>query len=478
MAARQLGTVADGHDVGVDTMSGSDALLWTIGTDPVMRPTIVALLVLNGRPDWPVLRARVNGLTEAVPRLRSTAVTRAPGRGRPQFVLDEAFDLATHLRRVRLPEHGRLRDVLDLAQTMATSGFDEALPLWEALLVEGVDGERSVLVMKVHHALIDGVGGLAVLAHLFDPPGPPDNKEAAIGPADPAQPGVVEERADEAGGAAEPEARILPDAVRFVDDVADAAVHPLRTAGRLAELGASVVRLMAPAGRPISPVMTGRGFRRHVEVLDLDLSVLKSAARAWGGTVNDVFVASVVRGLARYHEQHGSLPSGFRALMPVNVRSVKSRAGGNHFVPARFVIPVHADLADCVAEVRRLAEEWKHAPGLALSDVLATGLSALPAAVARTVWSSMLLGNDFCITNVPGPPFQVSVAGAAVEGIYAISPPSGAAFNVSLVSSGTRAAVTITSDSAAVPDSAKLAGCIEDGFAEVCAAGRADGAGP
>ena len=152
----------------VDTMSGSDALLWTISSDPVMRPTIVALMVLDGKPDWAEVRARVEGLTQAVPRLRSRAVTRAPGRGRPQFVLDESFDLDLHLRRMRLPEHGGLRDVLDMAQTMATSGFDVALPLWEAVLVEEVDVDSAVLVVKVHHALIDGVGGLAVLAQLFD----------------------------------------------------------------------------------------------------------------------------------------------------------------------------------------------------------------------------------------------------------------------------------------------------------------------
>ena len=134
------------------------------------------------------------------------------------------------------------------------------------------------------------------------------------------------------------------------------------------------------------------------------------------------------------------------------------------------MIAARADLADCMAEVRRNAEEWKHAPGLAMSDVLATGLSALPAVVARNLWSSMLLGNDFCITNIPGPPFQAFLAGAGVEGIYAVSPPSGAALNVSLISAGERACITITADVAAVPDSPKLAGCIEDGFAEVCSA--------
>ena len=443
-----------------DTMSGSDALLWTISGDPVMRPTIVALVMLDRAPDWAEVRARVGGLTEAVPRLRSRAVTRAPGRGRPQFVVDDTFNLDTHLRRIRLPEHGTQRDLLDMAQVMATSGFDPALPLWEAVLVEDVDGDRAALVLKVHHALIDGVGGLAVLAHLFDSPDaerPPSRARTSPPPT--------------AARTPLPPPADLPDAVRLVDGALDAVTHPFRSLGRLAAVGTSVARLMAPSGRPVSPIMTGRSFRRHVEIIDLELAGLKRAATAWGGTVNDVFVASVVRGLTLYHAQHGVVAAGFRALMPVNVRSGAAGESGNHFVPARFVIAARADLAGCMAEVRRNADEWKHAPGLALSDVLATGLSALPPVVARNLWSSMLLGNDFCITNIPGPPFRASLAGAGVEGIYAVSPPSGAALNVSLISAGERACITITADVAAVPDSPKLAGCIEDGFAEVCSAG-------
>ena len=88
-------------------MSGSDALLWTISADPVMRPTIVAIVVLDARPDWAEVRTRIAALTVAVPRLRSRAVTRALGRGRPQFVPDESFDLDTHLRRMRLAGHRR-----------------------------------------------------------------------------------------------------------------------------------------------------------------------------------------------------------------------------------------------------------------------------------------------------------------------------------------------------------------------------------
>jgi WS/DGAT/MGAT family acyltransferase len=444
-------------------MSGSDALLWTISTDPVMRPTIVAVMILAGAPAWDEVRKRVGALSEAVPRLRSRAMSRGPGRIRPQFVVDPAFDLDLHLRRVRIAGSGGRRHVLDMAQTMATSGFDHALPLWEAVLVEGLDGGEAALVMKVHHALIDGVGGLATLGALFDAP----ERSPQVAP---------DSRAPGDGGRGASASALHPDdlpAVKLVDETLDAVLHPVRTLGRLAAVGTSVARLMAPAGGPVSPIMHGRSFRRRVEVVDVPVADLRRAARGWQGTLNDVFVASVVRGLARYHEQHGTTSSGFRALMPVNVRQQGDRGAGNHFVPARFVIPVHADLADCVAEVQRLTGIWKHAPGLALNDVMANGLSTLPAPVARGLWSSMLMGNDFCITNVPGPPFPVSLDGASVRAIYAVSPPSGAAFNVSLVSMAEHACVALTVDTAAIHDSAKLAGCIDDGFAEVCAI-RAD----
>jgi len=256
----------------------------------------------------------------------------------------------------------------------------------------------------------------------------------------------------------------------FAGDAFTMVTHPVRSVGQVIAVGASLGRLMAPARKPLSPIMTGRSFRRHVEILDLDLTTLKRAAKAWGGTLNDLFVTSVVRGLALYHEQHGVAVRGFRVLMPVNVRGIVDSEAGNHFVPARFVIPVHGDLADSVAEVRQIAEQWKHAPGLAMSDTLATGLSALPAGLARGLWSSMLMGDDLCITNIPGPPLQPFLAGVAVEGIYAVTPPSGAAFSVSLVSTGERACLTITTDIAAVNDGPKLAGCIEDGFAEICSA--------
>ena len=392
-----------------DTMSGSDALLWTVGRDPVLRPTVVAVMALDMAPRWKAVRDRVTALVDTVPRLRSRARSRPLGHGRPQFVTDDRFDLDLHLRRILLPTGSTLRDVLDLAQGMATFGFDPELPPWEAVVVEGVDGAGAALVIKLHHALVDGVGGVAVLMHLLDdvrhPAFEPPSASGTTAP--PAPPGLLGR---------------LPTPRDVIETVLHTSAHPVEEVGRIAATAASAGRLLAPAGRPLSPLMTGRGFRRTFEVIDLTPQTLGRAATATNGTLNDVFVTAVVRGISLYHGFHGVPLEALRVLMPINVRTAADPAGGNHFVPARFVVPTPSDVEECVAQVQRITGSWKHAPGLGLSEMLATGLDKVPAPVVTAMWGSMLKGVDFCITNVPGPPFETFLAGARVEHMYAFAP--------------------------------------------------------
>ena len=437
-----------------DTMSGSDALLWTVGRDPVLRPTVVAVMALDGAPCWADVGIRMEALVEAVPRLRSRVVARPPGRGRRQFVTDDHFDLDFHLRRTRLQTGGTFRHVLDLAQVMAAIGFDPELPPWEAMIVEGVDGEGAALVIKLHHSLVDGVGGVAVLMYLLDQSRHPSPEHGPVPDANtPGKPpGLL---------------RRLPTPRQVIEATLHATAHPVEQVQQIVATATSAARLLAPAGRPLSPLMTERGFRRGFEVLDLEPQALRQAATALGGTLNDVFVASVVRGLRLYHEHHGVSIDGLRALMPVNVRATDDPAGGNHFVPARFIVPVPADPAECVREVQRITASWKHAPGMALSEALAAGLDMLPDPVITAMWGSMLKGDDFCITNVPGPPFETYLAGSRVERMYAFAPPSGAAVNVSLVTSAGRPYVGIVVDREAIPDSRELANCLAEGFEEM-----------
>ena len=442
-----------GRKPAIETMSGSDTLLWTIGIDPVLRQTVVAVLTLDTSPDWPKFCERLNELTEIVPRLRSHGVIRPVVVGRPQFAEDTNFDLNLHVRRTLLPPGSSFDDVLRIAERMGTIAFDPLLPPWEAMVVEGMDGQRAAIIVKLHHALVDGVGGIAVLGHLLDTRRKVSSKR-------PAAPTPGTERAS-----FNP-VKALRQVGRVTAAAFNAATQPTESARKLMSTGSSVARLLAPAGSPMSPVMTGRGFRRSFEALDLPQGKLRQAATATGSTLNDVFVTAVVRGLRRYHELHGTDLHELRALMPVNVRRERETLGGNHFVPARFRVETGGDAAECLQQTRRITGEWKHASGLAVSEIVATGLSMLPVAVTTSLWGRMLKGDDFCITNVPGPPFRAYIAGSRVEQMYAFAPTSGAALNVSLLSVDGRECVGVNWTSQRFPMVQSLSCALKKGLAK------------
>jgi len=452
------------------SMNDSDALLWRIGRDPILRTTIVAVLVLDRAPRFDEVRTRVATVAGSVARLHSRLQPAPLGWGRPRWVADDGFDIDLHLRRLVAPPPGTLRTVLDLAQAMGTVECDPALPLWEAVVVEGLEGGGAALVIKLHHAVSDGVGGLAVAQQLLDRrrrprpyevPAEGDGPAAARGAPEPGSPACV---------------RTLPAAVaaparRVAGVVARAVVDPVGQLELARDSARSVGRLLAPAGAPLSPLLTPRSVRRRYEVLDLDRKVLQELTAASHVTINDVFVSGVLLGMRRYHGAHGVALDRLRVLMPVNVRTALHPLGGNHFVPARFVLPVPADPERCLRKVHDVAGSWKAAPALGMSDVLAALLDLLPPPLVSRVWGSMLKGDDFVATNVPGPPFETYLAGARVEHFYAFAPPSGSALNVALVTPARRACIGVSLDAAAVPDPSTFVGCLREGFAEVLALG-------
>ena len=164
-------------------MSDSDALMWNIEKDPLLRSTIVTVLFFDRAPDWDTLVARIDRGSWLIPRMRQRVATPLLRMGPPHWSGDEHFDLSYHLRRVRVCEPTD-DAVLDLARNAAMAGFDRARPLWEYTLVEGLEGGRAAFVMKVHHSMTDGVGGMKLLLMLFDferepvDPGPLDQVEA------------------------------------------------------------------------------------------------------------------------------------------------------------------------------------------------------------------------------------------------------------------------------------------------------------
>lgn len=461
-------------------MGDSDALIWTMTRDPVLRSPIVVVILLDRVPNWDDVSDRLERLTEWLPRLRSRAVPRPPGGGNPRWELDPDFAVSRHLRVLGTPPPGTLRSVLDVAQSMGTAPFDPELPLWEAAAVVGLQDDSAALVLKVHHSVVDGMAGIDTLLHILDRRRTPaaDRSASRIRSTHPPAPDGSG-RSSAAGSTSNQALSILSHCIEalsrtrsattgFLTDAVAAASHPASTLTGAMSTARSMVQLLAPAPTPLSPLLTGRGIERHFEVLDLPEAALHRSAGAMGCTMNDVFVAGVLGGMKLYHDIQGSTVKHLRGLLPISIRTASDPAGGNRFVPTRFVLDARiSDPSERIRHVHGQTEGWKHNPALEMSNAVAYLLNRLPPVMTRLTFGAMLKGGDFVATNVPGPPFATYLAGARVNRIYGFAPPSGAAVNVALLTTAGRGCIGINADMAAVPDTTLLAKCIRRGLLQV-----------
>lgn len=454
-------------------MSDSDALMWNIEKDPLLRSTIVTVLFFDRSPDWATLVRRIERGSWLIPRMRQRVATPLMRIGPPHWSADPHFDLMYHLRRVRVCEPTE-DAVLDLARTAAMAGFDRSRPLWEYTVVEGLEGGRAAMILKVHHSMTDGVGGMKLLLMLFDferepdEPAPLDGVEAipTFGPGDL----VLKSLGHRQRRALGMTRRAISDLVKGTTALV---THPRETINRAAEVGGSIARFLAPATTPHSRLTRARTLARSLGTVDVALDDLKRAGKAVGGSLNDAFVAGVVGGLARYHEFHGEEVDDLRMVMPINVRETSSTLGGNHFTPARFLVPLTVkDPARRIVELGRIARAIRDEPAVALTDALAGVLNQLPTTVTTAVFGSMLKGADFVTSNVPGAPFPIYAAGAELQRMYAFGPLSGTAANVTLLSHCGTCCIGINVDGVAIPDLDVLVTCLDESFADVIGVGR------
>jgi WS/DGAT/MGAT family acyltransferase len=350
-------------------------------------------------------------------------------------------------------------------------GFDRARPLWEFVVVDGLADGKAALIMKIHHSITDGVGAVKIAMHLFDLE---RNVTTDRGPMPDAPEVHVMNQLERVADALNHERRRqLGRARRSVATItgaaASAATDAVGTAQRFGETLASVGRMLAPATRPLSPIMTGRSLSVHFDTISVPIDEMKAAAKRAEGKLNDAFVAAVAGGLRRYHEHHGTPIDALRMTMPINIRTDDTAdVAGNQFAPARFPVPLTIDdPIERMRIVRDLVSGQRGEPALALAEPLAGLLYRLPTSVATGVFGSMLRGIDFVTSNVPGVPIPVYFAGAQMESQYAFGPLSGAATNITLLSYLDELQIAVNSDPAAIPDPDMFLACLLEGIDEV-----------
>ncbi len=434
-------------------MNSSDAIIWHIEQDPQLRSTIMGVWELAAEPTPERMRESATRMMTAIPRLHQRV---EPGRPRPRWVDVPDLRLDDHFSTHTLGGSATMADALAFAEGWVREPFERDRPLWRLGLLTGLADGKAAVVIKVHHAIADGIGMVLMLAAFTDLEPNPESHVTLEHPSDE----QIERRRWSRPRRWAHRARAFKLAIRRGPFVAGR--HGLATL-------ASMTKVVWPNRTPHSRLMTRRSSTLCLDSRAIPLRALKDAGRAAGVSLNDTFVAIVTDAVGRYHDHHGVACDRLRVHMPVNIRNDRTAAlAGNQFVPARMSLVVpHRGAEHGLGWVRDQIERLRAEPGLPHINAVSAAIQRLGVAATRFIIGGMMKGVDVLASNVPGPNFPLFLAGVRVNDFVAYGPPAGAALNVTLFSYCSTVYLGVTTDSAAIPDRDRFLACLDRSIHEI-----------
>jgi diacylglycerol O-acyltransferase len=424
-------------------------------------PMHLGAVLVFGKPDELAevdvaehLAAVLRHRAAAVPRLRRKLAPMAFPPGAAAWVEDPAFDPSDHVHTSTLPApHGPVELATRTAELLA-SPLDRSRPLWEMHVIGALADGGVALLVKIHHALADGLRAVMLGMSLFDNPWQPTHDREREAADNPPTVGVLQGLLGASNDALAQAGRLL--------DPRTARSEVTRWAGQARDatlIGASVTRHLLWSA-PRSPINVPVGRERRFAMLRLDLDDIHKVRKKYSGTVNDVLLTIVAGGLRRWLIDRGDLVRGpLRALVPVSRPHPDPQdTAGNRLSGYLVDLPIdEPDPLTRLAAVRAAMATNKAAgpargPGAfpALANLLPPLLHRLAGPLSAPA-SSMLFNT--VITQVPLPELNLTLAGARLTQIYPVVPlAAGQALGVAVSTFRGTAHVGLHADYNALPD--------------------------
>lgn len=437
-----------------------------------------------------------------LPPLRWRLVEVPLGLDYPYWLDDPEFDLEFHIRELYLPPPGDMEQLAEQVSRIVSRPLDRARPLWECYLIGGLSEGHVALLIKMHHAVVDGVSGAEILGMLFDlsPEGrevPAPDPEAAPGPA----PGTTALLAR--GLAALPRqplraARDLPTTLQHLDTLPT--LRNLPVAGMASQIAHRAHRtvtrnrdgrvLEAPAGRAPRTRFNARiSPHRRIEFGSLSLADVKAVKNAFGATVNDVVVTLCATAIREWLIAHDDLPDEpLLAMVPMSVRT-KEQMGtfGNRvsvmIVPLATTEPDPARRLKITHDTLRSAKDRHRAVP---ADILASANHLIPPSMfarAARVTAGFAASRrvappyNVIISNVPGPPIPIYIAGARQLANYPVSLIlDGVGLNITVFSYQDRVDFGLVADRELIPDLDRMITSLRTALADLLSIAGQSGA--
>ena len=383
------------------------------------------------------------------------------GLDRPYWVEDDHFDLDFHVRELALPAPGDDRQLAEQTARIVSRPLDRSRPLWELYLVHGLPEGRMAMLTKIHHAMVDGMSGAEIMGILYDlaPEGrevPPDDGTGVALAARPGTLGML--RRGVLGPVRQPIKALgtLPRLLPAVDVVPSVFGLPgaERISRSVSRARNTILRngegevVERPAMRAPRVPFSGRvSAHRRFAFGSVSLSDVKRVKDHYGVKVNDVVVALSAAAVRQWLIEHDALPDRpLLAQIPVSVRTDEQRGTFGNRISV-MIVPIPTDQDDPEARLRTAHEHLiaakdrhKALPAQALQDITqfippAIYARSTRAAMALSASGTMRPMYNLVISNVPGPPIPIYMAGAKLLANYPVSVATdGAGLNITVLS--------------------------------------------
>lgn len=388
-----------------------------------------------------------------------------PGLRLPLMQEVHDVDLDYHVRHSALPYPGGQRELGILVSRLHSHQLDLHRPLWEVHLIEGLEGSRFAIYLKMHHSLIDGVSGMRLML-----------RSLSSDPNDRGTPPfwTVGEGSRSPGADQNHDSGLLGSVLGTARDAAAALTGVSRAALDLSRAAIDSRPLQAPYRAPHSALQGQLGGQRRFATQRYDLDLIKSLAKAAGCTLNDIVLYLSGTALRRYLAEHDRVPDRpLTAGIPVNLREADDQSMGT------AVGMMVAELGTNIADPRDRLEAITKSTTAAkqhLRDIPPAGRASYTLLINGPYIAGLLAGLgahapvpfNVGISNVPGPPVPLYFNGSRLDALFPLSLLlHGNALNITCVSYSGRLNFGFTGARDTLPHLQRLAIYMGDAVEEI-----------
>lgn len=440
-----------------ESLSSVD-VAWYQMEDPTNLMMITGLMVFDEPVDYDRLRAILETrLVGQFRRFRQRVVTKTTRFGRPYWEEDSNFDIASHLHRIGIPAPGDHDALQQLVSDLMSQPLDFSKPLWQFHLVDGY-GDRSALLLRLHHCIADGIALMQVMLSLADtvrdaPTAPPQLQVRRRKGWNPLAP------------VTRPAAAAINLSTKAVSVTVNTSIQVARKPEYLVELARSgsdvaltTARLLLMEPDPKTAYKGKLGVAKQAAWSEpIPLEDVKLIGRAVGGTVNDVLMSAAAGAMGRYLASRGKPVDelNVRALIPVNLRPPGARLTmGNKFGLVFLSLPLGIeDPVERLRELKRRMDELKNTSEPIVAFGILGLIGMMPDRLEDMVVDIFGAKGTVVMTNVPGPSKQLYFAGAGIDNMMFWVPQSGRlGIGISILSYNGKVMIGVATDSGLIPD--------------------------